>query len=198
MAAFTTAPSTYPVVRQGSKIIIPVPVRGEAAILPPPCVKCGSPADGKPVKKTFFWHSPMLYLIILLSPLIYVIVALIVRKGMRVRVPFCMQHAQRRSTLVMLAWVLPVIGIADAIILPRFGVDVGIVVLITLALIVAGVVMWAVVSNPIRPSFIDQFRGDFTGFSQAYLQSIPEAFQQPAAFVGQGQLSTPPPPVALN
>jgi hypothetical protein len=194
MAGFAPAPagSTSPVVRLGKKLIIPAPLPGQAAVLPPLCVKCGAPADGKTVTKTFYWHSPVIYLTILLGLLIYVIVALVVRKSIKVGVPLCAQHAQRRSIAVTLAWVLPLIGIADAFVLPQFHVDGGVIALITFALILAGLVTWLVVANPIRPAMIDAMRGEFTGACAAFLERIPEA-ALPGPAVPQS--AVPPPPV---
>jgi hypothetical protein len=143
------------------------------------------------VEKNFAWHHPGLY-VLLISPLIYVIVALVVQKRMKVRVPLCAQHAQRRSLLVTLAWVLPSIGIADAFVLPRFNVDGGLVALICVGLIIAGIVLWAVASNPISPKFIDATRGEFTGFCETFLQQFPEAGVMTAPSFPQTQM---PPPV---
>jgi hypothetical protein len=194
------APVQYPISRRGSKLIIPAPPPSQAAILPPPCIRCGAPADGKPVEKTLYWHHPAIYLAILAGVLIYVILAMVLRKGIRVRVPLCAHHAKRRSTAITLAWVLPLVGIADAFILPRFNVDGGLVALITTVLILTGIVIWAVVANPIRPSKIDQFQGEFTGFCPAYLQQFPEWVQSVATVPAQQlptsqQVPPPPPPV---
>lgn len=197
MAAFTPAPSVSPVLRQGNKIIVPAPNPGTMAILPPPCIKCGAPADGKPVVKTIYWHNPAFYLLILAGVLVYAIVALVVRKSVRISVPLCARHAQRRSTAVMMAWILPLIGIADIFILNRFDVDGGIIALVATAFILAGIIIWAVVGTPIRPRFIDQSRSEFTGFCQAYLQTIPEAAFPAVAPIGlTGQPAVPPPPIA--
>jgi hypothetical protein len=124
--------------------------------------------------------------------LIYVIVAVIVRKSMKVSVPLCAQHAQRRSTAVTLAWVLPLIGLVDVFVLPRFHVDGGLVALITIVLIFTGIIIWAVVGLPIRPKRIDQYRGEFSGFCETFLQQFPEAVPQVAAVPPQGP---PPPPL---
>jgi hypothetical protein len=195
MAGFITAPEVSVIVRHGSKVTIPAPLMGQPATLPPLCVKCGNPADGKPVEKTFYWHNPAIYLTILLGALVYVVVAMVVRKRIRVRVPLCAQHAQRRGTFVMLACVLPLIGIADAVILPQFDVDGGLVALLAVALVLAGIIIWASVANPIRPTFIDQSHGDFTGFNSAFLQKIPEGLQPPAPAFGQ---ASPPPPAVVS
>jgi hypothetical protein len=190
----TFAPSPYPIVRQGLALIIPVAGPGQTAVLRPQCIKCGVPADGKPVERTYYWHHPALYLLFLVSPLIYVIVALVVRKGMRVKVSLCMLHAQKRSIWVTLAWVLPVVGIADAFILPQLNVDGGIVALITVVLILAGLVIWAVVGSPIRPKSIDQYRGVFTGFCENFLQEFQETVAEAPAEPPQ----VPPPPPDEN
>ena len=193
MAGSAPALAAFPMVRNGSQLIIPQPPPGQPAILPPLCIRCGAPADGKPVEKTLYWHHPALY-VALLSPIIYVILAMVIRKGIRVRVSLCAHHAQRRSILVTLAWVLPLAGIADAIILPQLNVDGGIVALITIALLLTGLVLWAVAGSPIRPQSIDQYRGVFTGFCEIFLQQFPEGSQMaPIATLPQ---VPPPPPVA--
>src|SRR5262249_25462800 len=147
---------------------------GQAVVLPPMCVGCGVATNGKFVKKTFAWHHPALY-VLLVSPLIYVIVALIVQKRMKVNVPLCPQHSQRRSMGVTLAWVLPVIGIADVFVLPQFHVDSGLAGIVAVCLFLAGVILWAILSNPIKPVSIDASRGEFKGFCEAFLRQIPES-----------------------
>ncbi|HKF20423.1 MAG TPA: hypothetical protein VKE93_02575 [Candidatus Angelobacter sp.] len=193
MAGFAPAPaaSPSPIVRQGSKLIVPAPLPGQAAVLPPLCVKCGAAADGKPVDKTYYWHHPALY-VLLLSPLIYVIVALIVRKTMRVRLQLCAGHAKRRSTAVTLSWVLPLAGIADIFVLMSLNVNQGVIALVSIVLMLSGLVIWAVVNSPIRPTMIDSTRGEFTGACAAFLEHVPEAALPGPATLQQG---VPPPPV---
>src|SRR5260370_36502587 len=104
MAGSVTAPSQSAISRQGKKLIITVPPQlGQTVVLPPLCVKCGAPANDKPVVKSFYWHNPAIYLVILAGVLIYLIVAVIVRKGIEVSVPLCALHSKRRSIAVALA-----------------------------------------------------------------------------------------------
>jgi hypothetical protein len=173
MATFLPQPSAPEIVRSGSHLFIALPPAGQVVFLPALCVKCGRPATDKPVVKTLSWHHPALYLLLLFALLLYLIVALIVRKTIRVGVPLCEQHAQRRSVWVMLAWVLPVIGIADAFVLPRFNVDPGWIALVAVVFVLAGLVIWAVVSNPIRPQAIDSFSAEFSGFCEPFLEQFP-------------------------
>ncbi len=190
MATFTPAPAASPFARQGKKLIVPAPLPGQPAVLPPLCVKCGAPADGKPVDKTFYWHHPALYLAILAGVLIYAILAIVLRKSIKVRVPLCARHAKRRSTAVTLSWVLPLVGIADIFVLSRLNVDGGVIALICAAFLLTGLVIWAVVANPIRPVFIDATRGEFTGMCATFLEQFPAGLP-PAPAVGQ-QVAPPP------
>jgi hypothetical protein len=194
MAGSAPAISALPIVRQGSQLIVPTPPPGQPAILPPLCIKCGAPADGKPVERTIYWHHPAVYLLILAGLLMYAIVAIVVRKSIKVRMPLCARHAQRRSIAVTLAWVLPLAGIADAIILPQFNVDGGIVALITAVLVLTGLVLWGVVSSPLRAKSIDQYRGILTGCCQIFLEQFPEGSQMPPVSTLPPQMPPPPPP----
>lgn len=198
MAASAPAP-VGAIVRQGSKLIFSAPAPGQAVELPPVCIRCGASSNGKPLKKTFYWHNPAIYLVLLISPIIYVIVAVIVRKSMKVNVPLCLEHAKRRSIAVTLAWALPLIGLADVFVLPQFKADVGVTALVFLAFGLAGVVIWAVVSSPIRPRLIDRSHGEFSGFCEVFLQQFPEGSSQPAVLLQQFATSPqgppPPPPI---
>lgn len=175
MATNLPSPEAPPIVRSGSNLFFALPLPGQPVYLPPVCVKCGAQATDKPVVKTFYWHHPALYLTIFAGLLIYVIVAVIVRKNVRVAVPLCANHVQKRSLWVNLSWVLPLVGIADAVILPSLNVDGGWVALLTVVLILAGLVIWAVVGNPIRPRSIDAFGAEFSGFCEPFLEQFPIA-----------------------
>jgi len=194
MAGSAAAPASAGIFRIGSNVIIAQPGPSQTAVLPPGmCIRCGAAADGKPVTKWYYWHNPALYLLIFLGLLIYAIVALVVRKRMKVTVPLCLQPAKKRSIAVTLAWILPLVGIADAVILPQLNVDGGMVALISIALVLTGIVIWSVVASPIRPRKIDDLRGEFGGFCNAYLMQIPEGV--PQAPMATGQMLPPPPPI---
>lgn len=73
------------------------------AALPDGCVKCGAPAVKRKVKK-LSWHEPWLYVLLLVSPLIYAVVAMIVQKKARVEYGFCGEHLKRHAYLVLSGW----------------------------------------------------------------------------------------------
>ncbi|QIF03547.1 DUF4339 domain-containing protein [Roseimicrobium sp. ORNL1] len=64
--------------------------------LPEACLKCGAPPV-KQVKKALSWHHPALYLIIFVGLLIYLILALCLRKTATIFVPLCAECNGRRK-----------------------------------------------------------------------------------------------------
>lgn len=68
------------------------------AVFPDRCVYCNDSANGYRLKRTYYWHHPALYLLILtpFAPLIlYIIVALFARKSVTMAIPLCRRHHRR-------------------------------------------------------------------------------------------------------
>jgi drug/metabolite transporter (DMT)-like permease len=80
------------------------------ATLPDYCVKCGIPANGSRLRKRLSWHHPALALLILVGVLIYVIVALIVRKSAVVEISLCEDHLRRHRTAAIVTWLVFLVG----------------------------------------------------------------------------------------
>jgi hypothetical protein len=79
--------------------------------LPEACLKCGAPPVKK-VKKGISWHHPALYVLILIGLLIYLIVALCVRKTATVFVPLCADCNKRRWRNVAISWLSFALAVA--------------------------------------------------------------------------------------
>jgi hypothetical protein len=168
-AVASFAPSTVPAAcRQGKDLIVP---RGAA--LPANCVKCGAAAE-RPWRKKFHWHSPYIYLIILFNLLIYVIVALIVRKSIELNVPLCETHHGDRKRYNILAAVLMLGALPTGLLI---GMTIpgseGIAILMGTIMFVAGLVFWVIASGYIRPKKIDETQAVFRGAGEAFLQLLP-------------------------
>lgn len=85
-------------------------VMDKRATLPDYCVKCGIPANGSRLRKRLSWHHPALALLILVGVLIYVIVALIVRKSAVVEISLCEDHLRRHRTAAIVTWLVFLVG----------------------------------------------------------------------------------------
>ena len=80
--------------------------------LPPVCVKCNTPTDRAPLKRQLHWHSPAFYLLFFLNPLIYILVAIFVRRRAILHVGLCEKHARRRFRAIWAGWGLALSGCA--------------------------------------------------------------------------------------
>ena len=90
-------------------------IASNRAILLPVCVKCGRPADGDRLKKSFSWHPRWVFVFVLIALLIYIIVALIMRKTISLDLPLCAAHRARYRTLRITAAVLILGSIGEII-----------------------------------------------------------------------------------
>jgi zinc ribbon protein len=157
--------------RVGAQLVVP----RAGVSLPPNCIKCGKPSQST-LNKTFWWHNPVLFLIALISPIIYVIVALIVRKSCRLDVPLCEEHRdnytvkRRVGGLTMIASLLVpvVVGVIGK------GSDNAILAAILLfpVLLIAGAIVFGL-AGPIKPTNMDEQTATFKGAGESFLQLLP-------------------------
>ena len=89
-AASLVKPDATGLRRIGKVVVVPA-----GHDLPERCITCNAPATTFKTKKVV-WHHPALFLAILLNILIYIILALLVRKSQKVTAGLCEQHQRRR------------------------------------------------------------------------------------------------------
>ncbi|AGA30262.1 hypothetical protein Sinac_6160 [Singulisphaera acidiphila DSM 18658] len=66
------------------------------ASLPDRCIKCNLPANHYRLTRKLYWHPPVWYLTLLISPLLYIIVGGFVRYSAKIKVGLCPRHRTRR------------------------------------------------------------------------------------------------------
>ena len=86
-------------------------VMHKTARLPDYCIKCGVEANGSHLRKKLSWHHPALALLVLAGLLIYLIVALIVRKSATVDISLCAEHLRKHRTAVIATWLMFLAGL---------------------------------------------------------------------------------------
>lgn len=96
--------------RSGKQLVTPLD-----ATLPQRCIKCNEPTNDKQMKRKLYWHSPAIYLIILVGLLIYVIVAMCCRKKATVLVSICPKHRAARRNVILVGWLLVLGGLVGAV-----------------------------------------------------------------------------------
>jgi hypothetical protein len=93
------APAVPGVWRRGKTLVMT-----RDAHLPDRCIRCNTTSDLRRIKRTLHWHHPAIFLTILAGLLVYVIVALVVRKRAGVEVSICSADLTRRRVKIALAW----------------------------------------------------------------------------------------------
>ena len=92
-------PSKNTAWREGKKV-----VAHSQTALPPRCYKCNQDVTGPPMTRKLLWHPPGYYLFIFFNLIVYVIVAMIVRKKATLDIYLCDQHIRRRKNFIIAGW----------------------------------------------------------------------------------------------
>jgi hypothetical protein len=146
-------------------------VMTKEALLPNRCIKCNAPADER-LQRKLTWHHPALYLLILVSVLVYAIVAMVVRKTATIKVALCEDHVSSRRRNMLITWALAFGCVASF-------VGAGVLEDTTLAMLGAGLLfacaIYGVVTlRLVAPSKIDNYFVWLKGVDTNYLQQFPE------------------------
>lgn len=144
------------------------------AVPPPVCIKCGAAVTTQPAVKPFYWHPPAWYLLILVNLLVYVVVAMIVRKRFDVAVPLCDAHLARRRTLRWTAGGLLAASaalFAVTFVLGKDGPEPFTCVGSVLSFF-ASFIVFAVGERTLLPKRIDEESAEFGGVCNAFLAKL--------------------------
>jgi hypothetical protein len=84
----------------------------KGADLPDRCVKSNRPANGRRLKRRMAWHHGAIYLLILVSLLVYIIVALIMQQKATVYIGLSEEWFAKRRRATLIGWLSVLAGIA--------------------------------------------------------------------------------------
>ncbi len=145
------------------------------AELPDRCVKSNLPAETH-LPRDLTWHPVWVYLLVLLSPLIYIIVALLIRKKAKISIGLTDACAAKRRNAILIAWLLALAGLG--VIIGGFATLTGDATVITT---LAGIVVMIVGANwgmrgssMVSVSKIDDEYVWLKGVCPEYLDELPE------------------------
>jgi hypothetical protein len=160
-------PQSYGIWQRGDRLIVVRSVR-----MPNLCVKCGVPVDGQPMRRTYAWHHPAFFLIILLNLIIYAIVALCVQKKCFVELYLCPVHRARRRNFIVGAWLLALASIA-LFISDAAQFQTGFIMAFSAVGFVAALIVGMLGSRILVPKLIDEHYAHFTGACPEFLAHFP-------------------------
>lgn len=85
--------------REGKFLIVE-----QNAQLPPRCIRCNAEVSEPARERKIYWHSPWLYLLILVNIIVYAVGALIARKTAKVNPALCPTHHRNRLLVLWLGF----------------------------------------------------------------------------------------------
>jgi hypothetical protein len=146
-------------------------VMTKEAPLPNRCVKCNEPT-GERLTRKLTWHHPALYLTVLISILVYAVIALVLRKTATVNLGLCEDHLNTRRRNLAITWVMGILGALcfPLAIMLEDATPLGIGGLLLLATAIYGIVTLRVVV----PTKIDDHFVWLKGVNPDYLRDFPQ------------------------
>ena len=147
-------------------------VVSKSAVFPDRCVVCNAPAEGKSFNKLFFWHSPLLLPLIIISFPIYLLLAFYNKKLLQVKLPLCPYHWSRMLSTTVLSLLL----IPQLPILGSYGIinEEPIMILAGLFSTLGGLMLLIWSRNPVWAWFIRAEYGLVKGAHPDFVDGLPK------------------------
>lgn len=151
-----------------------VVVNLKGAPMPDACFKCGAPASMR-VKKKLSWHPPFYYVLIVVALLLYVLVALFVRKSATVFIPLCAGCAKRHNRRTAMVWSMLVAAIGLFVLAGTVldGEPAVTVVIIGVGLVVFDLI-WVMATQLVVPDKIDRTHVRLGKAGAGFLEKLPQ------------------------
>lgn len=128
--------------RDGHLLVVPALSR-----LDDRCFTCGEPAAASR-PQLLYWHPPAWYLLILLSPIVYIAVGLAIRQRADLTVGLCATHAAARQRQRRTGGAL--VALAILLIIAAIGLAAGVVALPALIALIAGIALLSRANRIVR------------------------------------------------
>jgi hypothetical protein len=145
-------------------------VMSKGAELPARCVKCNQTTSGR-LKKKVTWHHPALYILMFVALLIYLIIAMILRKSATVQLGLCDEHRAKRRRNILITWSMVLLGFVGFFVGAMY--EDFMYVLIGFLLLIAAVIYALVAVKVVSASRIDDRFVWLTGINKDYLNELP-------------------------
>jgi hypothetical protein len=162
------APAAAGVWRRGNSLVM---TRG--AHLPDRCIRCNTASNLRRIKRTLHWHHPAIYLTILAGLLVYVIVALVVRKRAEVEVSICPADLTSRRVKIALAWLFWLSFFGSFMVLASLQAPDWMWAVVPPVLLIIGLI-FTIMSRLVKPAKIDEKQVWLRGICAPYLAALPE------------------------
>jgi len=142
----------------------------DGALFPARCVKCNQATSEPGLKRKLYWHHPAFYLLIFFQFIIYVIVAVLVRKRATVEIHLCREHLDRRRNFMIGVWVALFLGLAGLV--GGIAENQGLVILAGVVLLIVALIL-GILARPLATVKIRDKTVWLRGAGKDFLASLP-------------------------
>ena len=145
------------------------------AAFPPRCVKCNAPAERPGKVRKVYWHHWTIYLLFLIYAIVYIVVALAVRKSMVIDPWLCEEHLRTRRKWIAIGWIGALSGLFVVPFLAALiGLGTGEMILLATTCFVGFTIAGVVNSRILVPKRIDNFYARLKGADRRFLNGLPK------------------------
>jgi hypothetical protein len=155
--------------RDGKYLVVDVD-----AALPHRCVKCNAPAHDPTKLRTFYWHHPGVYAVILINIIVYAIVAAIVRKKIALAPGLCEAHKRSRRNKILLAWGGVLAAFVVPILLATVFSDGAWIIAVGVLIFLVALLFGIIAPRVMYARKIDLNVARFGGCGEEFLDSLPQ------------------------
>ena len=146
------------------------------ASLPERCVKCNEDSVEPSKKRQLYWHHPGIYALFLINVVVYIAVAMVVRKKAVVAPGLCSEHRARRRWIIGLGWLGAIVGLVEAITTGSNG-SMGLMALGILVFLLS-IILSMIFGRIVYPKRIDKAYVRLKGCGSEFLDALPQLPRQ--------------------
>ena len=144
------------------------------ASFPHRCVKCNEPSEIPHRVRKVYWHHPAVFVLLFGFAPLYVIVALIVRRTLKINPGLCARHLENRRLWIAIGWIGSLlVPVLLAVLANWLDMDGGLFALLALVSILVSAVAGILNSRILYPRRIDDRHGRLKGADERFLASLP-------------------------
>lgn len=140
--------------------------------LPERCVLCNTRDRVRMRRKRFYWHHPAWYLLILINLILYVIVALVIRRSTRIQVGICEEHRKQRLARVLAGCGVVALGALASVSQFQQG---GLNLLLAIGFTILAAIVTLYLGQTVYAQRIDREWVRLKGAGSAFLDGLPRA-----------------------
>jgi hypothetical protein len=150
-------------------------VVAHGASFPKRCVKCNvSVAEPSKVRRVY-WHHPAIYLLFLAYAIVYIVVAIAMRKSMEIDPCLCEEHASKRRQWIWFGWIGSIFALTGVPVLAaRTGLDFGAALLLAVVCFIGCAAAGSINARILSPTRIDHQYARLTGADRRFLAGLPK------------------------